>query len=744
MTSTPTTDIDIDTDIDTDIDIDIDIDTEIEIDTAPRRETRRRSASAARHVTVESLTTRALTTRALTTRPTATVPLATVPLTTVPLTSRPATSCPATVRPVTDSVPSPTNEAERLAALHRAAILDTPAEEVYDEIVHAAAELCGAPISLVSLIDEDRQWFKAKTGIDAEDTPRDLAFCAHAICSDELMEVPDARTDQRFASNPLVLDAPNVRFYAGVPLRASAGYSYGTLCVIDTVPRTLTDEQREGLSRLARQVTVLLELRESVNQLNETCRELEEAHRERDEVEARLRHQAHHDALTGLPNRALLTERVEAAFAPGATSRHPLAMMVCDVDNFKVVNDGLGHPAGDRLIVEIGHRLRSCVRTSDTVARFGGDEFVILVENTDHDSVARLAVRLLEAVSRPLAIGTRADFRPAISLGLAFRTPGIDGDQLLSNADAAMYQAKSMGGGRLCVFDDALQADVVDQLMHATDLQTATTNDELFCVYQPEIDLATGDLFGLEALVRWEHPVRGTLPPHLFVPALESSNRIGELFDRVLDLALAAQARWVHELGRRPNVAVNLSARQLDDECLAGRIHDALRRFSTPPSSLCLEVTESGLPATPSFDVLHDLQRSGVQLAIDDFGVGSSSMARLSMFPWDLLKIDRAFIEPLGQTDAAHLVVRGIVSLAHDLGMRTVAEGVETVQQLDLLREVGCDVVQGYLLDRPMPLDEMSHRLSRRAGDLGATGIAWRVARPESVARTMVQEACRS
>ncbi len=622
--------------------------------------------------------------------------------------------------------PYPADETRRLAALHSADILDTPAEDVYDDIVRAAADLCGTPVSLVSLIDEDRQWFKAKVGIDADETSRDVAFCAHAICSDALMEVPDARYDDRFASNPLVIDDPSVRFYAGAPLRAAAGYSYGTLCVIDTVPRVLSAEQRRGLSRLARQVTVLLELRESVNHLSHAYGELELAHHERDEVEARLRYQAHHDALTALPNRALLMERIETAFATSRATGQLVAMLICDLDDFKLVNDGLGHPAGDQLLIEIAHRLRSCVRDNDTVARFGGDEFVVLVNNADQDLVVKLATRILHEMAVPMTIGGRHDFRPAISIGVAFLTPGITGDELLSNADAAMYQAKSMGGGQMCLFDAAVRADVVDRLTITTDLRTAVTNDELFCLHQPEIDLLTGDLFGLESLVRWQHPTRGILLPDQFVPILEASNGTGALFERVLHLTLAAQARWAAGLGHRPAVAVNLSARQLHDADLVDTICTALALFQAPPESLWLEVTETALASGSPLDTLQEIQRTGVHLAIDDFGVGWSSMARLSSFPWDLLKIDRSFISPLGHTDNAQHVVGGIISLAHSMGMRTSAEGVETMEQLHRLRDFGCDIVQGYLIDRPLPASEASERMSMLAGpDETSARIGW-------------------
>lgn len=622
--------------------------------------------------------------------------------------------------------PYPHDETGRLAALQRADVLDTPAEEVYDEIVRAAAELCETPVALVSLVDEDRQWFKAKVGVDIDHAPRDVSFCAHAICSDDLMEVPDARNDDRFAENPFVLDDPNVRFYAGVPLRTAAGYSYGTLCVIDTVPRVLTPDQRVRLSRLARQATALLELRESTNELSHANGQLERANLERDAVEASLRHLAHYDRLTGLPNRVLLMAHIQAAFDASASSGRPCAILLCDLDDFKVVNDGLGHPAGDELLMEVANRLRLCVRDTDTVARFGADEFVVLINDADENTVAQLGTRILDAMTVPVSIGGRNDLRPTISIGAAAQTPGVGADELISNADAAMYRAKSLGGGRMCQFDAALRTDAINRLTITAEFPIAVTNDELFCLHQPEIDLVTGHLFSLESLVRWCHPTRGILSPDQFVPILEATHGTSALFEQVLHLTLEAQAGWAARLGQWPSVAVNLSARQLNDCSLADTVRSALTQFSAPSESLWLEVTESALASTPSFDTLHEIHASGVHLAIDDFGVGWSSMARLSSFPWDLLKIDRSFVTPLGRTDNADHVVQGIISLAHSLGMRTTAEGVETVDQLHRLLDLGCDSAQGYLIDRPLPVGDVLQRMSTVAGPGPVTDlIGW-------------------
>lgn len=622
--------------------------------------------------------------------------------------------------------PYPHDETGRLEALHCADILDTPPEEVYDEIVQAAVELCRTPISLVTLVDEDRQWFKAKVGLDADETGRDVAFCAHAICSEGLMEVPDAHDDERFASNPLVLGEPKIRFYAGVPLRSAVGNSYGTLCVIDTVPRALTLEQRDVLTRLARQVTALLELRESVNRLSLTNDQLELARRDRDAAEASVRHNARFDGLTDLPNRVLLAERIEAAVAACVPTGRPLAMLMCDLDDFKLVNDGLGRSAGDQLLSEVARRIRTCVRDTDTVARFGDDEFAVVIDNADCHIVAQLGTRILDAMAAPIAIGGCDGFRPSISIGVATHTPGATGDELLSNAGAAMHRAKELGGGRMCEFDGSLRTDIVDRLIIPTEFPTAVTNGELFCVHQPEVDLLTGHLLALESMVRWRHPTRGILLPDQFVPVVEATCGAGALFDQVLQLTLEAQAAWADRLGQRPLVAVNLSPRQLDDRDLADKIRSAVTRFSAPPESLRLEVTERAMSSNPMFDTLHEIHRLGVHLAIDDFGIGWSSMTRLSSFPWDLLKVDRSFIDLVGRDDNADRVVGGIISVAHSLGIRVAAEGVETANQLHRLCELGCDSVQGDVVDRPLHPQEVLQRALLAGGPGRGTGpIGW-------------------
>ena len=421
---------------------------------------------------------------------------------------------------------------------------------------------------------------------------------------------------------------------------------------------------------------------------------------DRTEVETRLQQLASTDDLTGLPNRTSLAVGISERIA--SPSSQGVGLCVCDLDYFKVINDGLGHPAGDEVLVEVARRIRSCVLARDLVARLGGDEFVIVTDGSSA-SVEALAPRVIAAVAVPMTLSDGTKLTPSITIGIAHSNHGKDPSTLLRDADAALFRAKELGRGRFHRFDDQLRLQVVDRLFIQTELRDALANDDLYCVYQPEIIIATGELFSFEALSRWAHPTQGQISPDRFIPVMEDIGAAGELFTHVLTETLTAQAQWAKLLGFHPAVAVNLSARQLADDDLPGAVAIALTRAGCPAQSLWIEVTESALAAKATTSnvllALHDL---GVRLAIDDFGTGWSSMARLAGFPWDLLKIDQSFVQALGGPNQyADHVVSSTIALAHALGIPTTAEGVETTGQLDRLAQLGCDNAQGYLFARP-------------------------------------------
>jgi diguanylate cyclase (GGDEF)-like protein len=426
-------------------------------------------------------------------------------------------------------------------------------------------------------------------------------------------------------------------------------------------------------------------------------------------VETRLERQASTDELTGLPNRTFLTssltERITSSSGHGG-----VGVFVCDLDHLKVVNDGLGHQAGDEVLVEVARRMRRCVRPSDLVARLGGDEFVIVTDGAG-DALEELAWRLIAAVAVPMTLRDGTKFTPSVSVGIAHGRPGSDQSSLLRDADAALFRAKELGRGRFHRFDDQLRLQVVDRLFIQTEVGDALANDDLYCVYQPEIVIASGALFSFEALSRWDHRTHGSISPARFIPVIEDIGVAGDLFDHVLDETLRAQAQWAKRLGFHPEVAVNLSARQLGDTDLPGAVAKTLIRAGCPADRLWIEVTESALATDTAASILLALHDLGVRLAIDDFGTGWSSMARLATFPWDLLKIDRSFVQALGGPNPyAEQVVSSTIALAHALGILTTAEGVETPEQLDRLAELGCDIAQGYLFARPAPArDAITH-----------------------------------
>ncbi|WP_205699117.1 bifunctional diguanylate cyclase/phosphodiesterase [Conexibacter sp. SYSU D00693] len=425
---------------------------------------------------------------------------------------------------------------------------------------------------------------------------------------------------------------------------------------------------------------------------------------ERKRSELQLAHQALHDGLTGLPNRALLLDRLAQAVARTGRRDGSVAVLFCDLDRFKVVNDSLGHSAGDDLLVQVAHRLRSALRLGDTAARFGGDEFVVLCEDLDGPEQAQaLATRITSALRAPFRLDG-AEVPVRVSVGIALCDgPTVRPETLLRDADAAMYRAKERGGGRLELFDRAMHDRAVRRLEVETSLHRAIERDELELHFQPQVALPRGGVCGAEALVRWRHPERGLVPPSEFIPAAEETGLVYDLGAWVFERACR---QWVAWGGPELEVAVNLSAHQCQRTDLPELFAHTLRRTGADPRRICLEVTETAVMGDQDTagTVLGELKALGLGLAIDDFGTGWSSLSALQRFPFDLVKIDRSFVAALGpQGGEDGSIVTAIVSLSHALGMQVVAEGVETDGQRRRLADLGCDVGQGYLFARPAP-----------------------------------------
>jgi diguanylate cyclase (GGDEF)-like protein/PAS domain S-box-containing protein len=430
---------------------------------------------------------------------------------------------------------------------------------------------------------------------------------------------------------------------------------------------------------------------------------------ERKRLERALLHQTQYDSLTGLPNRRLLTERLTAALDAAGPDGGHTGLLLIDLNRFKEVNDTLGHASGDQLLAQIGPRLiTAALRQDDTVARLSGDEFAVLLPRLAgiEDAMA-VAHRVLTSLHTPFTVdGTVVDLAASIGVALA-PDHTCDANELLQHADVAMYEAKENAAG-VVLFAPA-DDPTPTRFGLLGELRRALDGDELVVYYQPKIDMGTGGLHGVEALVRWLHPERGVIPPDEFIPIAEKTGVIHRLTTRVLDLALAQTRVWA-DAGLHVPVAVNVSARCLQDPDLPARVLAALARHDVPVSLLRLEITESAIMADPSraLTILRALADAGIGLSLDDFGTGYSSMSYLRKLPVDELKVDRSFVQDLTGERADAVLVRSAVDLGHNLGLSVVAEGVEDVPTLTALHRLGCDVAQGYHFARPMPPEEFS------------------------------------
>ncbi len=517
--------------------------------------------------------------------------------------------------------------------------------------------------------------------------------------------VDDWLSERRF-SMPPALRALGVRSSLAVPI-AGKERPFGVLDVHSTEPSRFTPQDVHFAQALA---NVLADARE------------------RHRADEALRHRVLHDALTGLPNRLSFVASLQDALRRGAASGSPVGILFLDLDHFKLINDSIGHHAGDDLLRAVAPRLRSHLRPGDIVARFGGDEFGILVDRlTDEEEAQAIADRVADAFTGPYSMGGAEHFVTA-SIGIAVAHPNandpVEAELLIRDADAAMYRAKERGRGRTEVFDAEMRARAVHRLETERELRHALDRDELELQYQPVIALGSGEIVGLEALVRWRHPERGLLDPGDFVSVAEDSGLI-EPIGRWVQEAACRQALGWHDLrpDHRPfDISVNLSARQVAHRDLADSVREVLTRTGLEPVNLRLEVTESVLveesaSATATLEALSEI---GVRLVLDDFGTGYSSLAYLNRFPFDALKIDRSFVEGLGREQERTAIVEAVIGMARALSLDAIAEGVENEAQLAELRRLGCDYAQGHLFSRPLAPEKVTELL--RDGSLELLG----------------------
>jgi diguanylate cyclase (GGDEF)-like protein len=571
-----------------------------------------------------------------------------------------------------------------------------PLHEVLEAVVRGASTLMGGDAAVIHLIDPDDPDVLqpvAWTAVDDE----------HNIARVRLGEGASGRAAQE---QRLVVFERYAHGTGRMDHAISIGLTAAMAAPVHTDGRTmgsLVTATRNAARRYsAEDRSILLAFADNVSLA------LTDAHNLRRVDEAL------HDAVTGLPTRTLFLDRLAARLRSGESD---LAVLFCDLDRFKRVNDSLGHAAGDELLREVGRRLSSLLRTSDTAARLGGDEFAVLLDDVDASGAEAISSRIVAAFAEPFIVGGHA-VRVGVSIGLALAPAGqtIDGEQLLGAADIAMYRAKRAGGSRLRRFEPTMAATAVARLALETDLQHALPRGELHLVFQPVFDLWADRVAGLETLLRWTHPRRGRIAPTSFVPLAEESGLIVDIGRWVIDAACESMRDWRRASGRDDvDIGVNLSARQFADADLVPTIERALDAAGINPARFVVEITENTLLAEVDSVAarLRDVRALGVRVALDDFGTGYSSLGYLRQLPIDIVKLDRAFL-PDSDDDREWALITAIIRMAADLGVVAVAEGIETERQLARLLKMGCPDGQGYFLARPVPARELATVVDRR------------------------------
>jgi diguanylate cyclase (GGDEF)-like protein len=588
--------------------------------------------------------------------------------------------------------------------------LDGALAAALERVTGLAAEVLHVPTAFVALLGSDRRCFAGGPAI-----PRWLSHDPGTLFRSGLSgrilmsEKPTALRDARGDSSPGVATTARdfgVAGFLGMRLVSADGEATAIFCAVDESPRDWTKEEVRLFRGIA--VSALTEI------------ELQRRTADAERIEQQLRHDALHDRLTGLPNRGFFIERVRIAVE--RARRNPdecFGVLFLDLDNFKAINDSFGHVAGDELLLEVSRRLTGCLRSLDMLARLGGDEFALLLENIrDPSDAARVAERLQASLQAPIRVGDDEAYT-SVSIGIAVHGEADDHPQhLLRSADLALYRAKEQGRARFQVFDPRMHEVAVRRLRLETDLRRALERDQFRVYYQPVVSLDSGRIVAVEALLRWQHPERGLVPPGEFIHVAEETGLISDISRWVLEQSCRQLQAWRREHGddAPQSVWVNLSVRQLAEGGLVRQVAEVLQALRFEPQRLALEVTENLLVENldASLRTLTELNALGVRVFMDDFGSGHSSLGYLDRLAIDGIKIDRSFIGHLHAGDRPLKLVKTIVALVRSLGFIPIAEGVETEEQLRLLRDMGCEFAQGFHFSKAVPPEGIAKLLKVR------------------------------
>jgi diguanylate cyclase (GGDEF)-like protein len=594
----------------------------------------------------------------------------------------------------------------RLRALQSYGIIDTEAEAAFDDLAILAARICNVPLAAVSFVLEVRQWFKASIGFGVRETPLTHSFCAHAVEYNAIFIVTDASNDSRFSDNPLVTGEFGVRFYAGVPVRSHDGIAMGTLCVVGREPRPsgLSSFEVESLTMLARQVEMQLELRRRIN-------EAQRANEMQAQLTEKLNWVANHDRLTELPNRALFQQQLKSAIANSRINQSKTVVMLIDVDHFKQVNDSHGHDAGDALLCAIARRLTSIIGTIGTVARIGGDEFAVILP----DIVARSDLDLLitgglDSLRKPFDHNGRyVECRASVGLAI-FPDHANSEEQLIKNADLALADAKMAGRNCAKLFRPALakEFDTVTAMLESA--RHAIDHSLIRPFYQPKLSLNTGQIKGFEALLRWKNATGAIELPSSIAPAFEDRELAVAISDRMIDCILSDMRDWCAAGVDFDHVAINTAAADFASNEFGERLLEKISQYGVLPTMIEIEVTESVILSRGGEQVhraLSLLRKNGVRVALDDFGTGYASLTSLKQFPITTLKIDRSFVSGLCTNVDDEAIVAALTTIGQRLDIETVAEGIESWDQVKKLTQLGATMGQGFVFSPAVPGEQV-------------------------------------